>query len=102
MKKNITLRSISKVLILFILSFTLGQSAAVQASGLSVTVQEVNQKINAQHAGWSAKENWVTQLPREQIERMLGMQNPPQPEVEFMATEASSRRMFALPVAPTS
>ncbi len=43
----------------------------------------VQQAILSQHANWEARDNWVSQLPQEQVKRMLGLQTPPDTNAEF-------------------
>jgi C1A family cysteine protease len=61
------------------------------------SVNDVQQAITAKHAGWTAKENWVTQLPREQVIRMMGVQKAPNHDAEFMIPEGSVLRKAKLP-----
>lgn len=69
----------------------------VWASGQPISSASLQQLINAQHAGWVAKDNWVTELPREQIQRMLGVQHPPQHDLAFRMPEHTAAEL-GLPV----
>lgn len=58
---------ITHSLLLGLALFSFGLNAAVN-------VAEVQRKINATGAQWVAKSNWVSELPANQVKRMLGSQ----------------------------
>jgi C1A family cysteine protease len=53
------------------------------------SASQLQQIINAKNAGWVAKDNWVTRLPRAQIQRMLGLQQKPDLNAQFMAPSST-------------
>ena len=67
------------VLTLFILP------AANAADFALLDAASVQKVIQNQHAAWEAQDNWVSQLPKDQIIRMLGVQTPPDNTAEFSA-----------------
>jgi hypothetical protein len=42
-----------------------------------IDAREVQASISRAHADWKAKESWVTRLSREDLNRLLGLKNPP-------------------------
>ena len=59
---------------------------------LSMTLHSRTHAIRAaKKAGWVAKDNWVTRLPREQIKRMMGVQKAPDQDAEFAIREGSRK-----------
>ena len=55
---------------------------------------DVSMMTAAKKAGWVAKDNWVTHLPREQIKRMMGVQKAPNLDAEFTVREGSENYLF--------
>src|SRR4051812_6353002 len=49
----------------------------------SVDVNAVQAAIAKAHAGWRAKPTWVSQLPKDQIKRMLGLKALPKGNLDF-------------------
>ncbi|MBI3556151.1 MAG: hypothetical protein HY074_07800 [Deltaproteobacteria bacterium] len=58
-------------------------SAFAADSQKIIDVKTVQGWITQKHANWRAKESWVSRLPKEDIQRMLGLQKPPQGTLDF-------------------
>jgi C1A family cysteine protease len=54
-----------------------------------INVTNLNQTLKQQNATWIAKDNWLTQLPKAEIKRMMGLQQAPPVDVEFLAPQTS-------------
>jgi len=67
--------------------FSLGTA---QKSEAAVPADLVNQAIQAKHAQWKAKENWVSKLSQDQIKRMLGVTEMKSTDAEFIAPRRKS------------
>ena len=63
----------------FVLGFTLSAGAVAD----TLHVEAVQKALLAKKAGWVAKENWLTKLPKDQLRRMMGVQTPPSTEAQF-------------------
>ncbi|MGK5087584.1 C1 family peptidase [Bdellovibrionota bacterium FG-2] len=48
-----------------------------------IDIQSVQNSIKKANAAWQAKESWVTHLSQAEIQRMLGLQTPPQGTLDF-------------------
>jgi C1A family cysteine protease len=51
----------------------------------AVSLSQVQQAIQANKAKWTAHETWVSRLPHDQIQRMLGLKHIPAKESRFSA-----------------
>lgn len=51
-------------------------------------VSSLNQTLQKTRAGWVARDNWVNQLPRDQVRRMLGLRGTPPADVQFSVPES--------------
>src|SRR5262249_26333044 len=69
---------------------TAAQSASSATAAMSSSaLSSLNQTLKANHAAWSAADNWVTRLPLDQVKRMMGVKNPPDADVQFSVPRAS-------------
>lgn len=59
-------------------------SLSAHADQSAISVDQIQKAINLRKAGWVAKENWVTKLPRAEIKRMMGVQEAPDLAAEFI------------------
>ncbi|WP_413290289.1 C1 family peptidase [Bdellovibrio sp. HCB337] len=48
-----------------------------------INVKTLNEKLEKENATWVAKENWLTRLPKAEIQRMLGLKGHVESDVEF-------------------
>ena len=62
-----------------------------------VNVQKLNQKLDKSNAGWVAKDNWINNLSKAEVQRMLGLKDTPSADVEFTAPKKVTT--LALPTA---
>ncbi len=67
-----------------------GASALAADSQKIIDVKTVQGWITQKHANWHAKESWVSKLPKEDIQRMLGLQKPPQGTLDFSAVRKNT------------
>src|SRR5437868_1620547 len=85
----------------------LGMGALVVGSfGLSVAfaaetrkvmdVQSVQAAIAASKAGWQAKDNWVNNLSKAEITRMMGLLEPPKGSLDFQSVGVKNAKGGAL------
>ena len=74
--------NISKALGLSLLVGVIGTSAYADSNRF-IEVDAIQGIIAKKHAKWRAKENWITRLPREELQRMMGLQQPPQGSLDF-------------------
>ncbi len=68
-----------------------------QAEVGKLAVDSLQSTLAQSHAAWSAKENWVSRLPLDQLRRMMGLRNPPTTDVEFEAPRDAVRALGATP-----
>lgn len=54
-----------------------------------INVKNVNQLLQKQNAAWTAKDNWLTQMSKEEVKHMMGLQQAPPVDVEFIAPMAA-------------
>lgn len=54
-----------------------------------INVTNLNQTLKKQNATWVAKDNWLTQMPKAEIKKMMGLQQAPPVDVEFVAPQTS-------------
>lgn len=54
-----------------------------------INVSNLNQTLKKQNATWVAKDNWLTQMSKAEVKRMMGLQQAPPVDVEFVAPQAS-------------
>lgn len=52
-----------------------------------INVTNLNQTLKKQNATWVAKDNWLTQLPKAEVKRMMGLQQAPAVDVEFVVPQ---------------
>lgn len=72
--------------ILFLLAF------ATTVASAEMDVQSLNQKLKNDQATWTAKDNWVNQLSKEEVKRLLGLNREPQSGVDFIKPEYQTLR----------
>lgn len=53
------------------------------AFGNTVNVQSLNKSLQKQNATWIAKDNWLNQLPRQELIRMMGVKEAPNADIQF-------------------
>lgn len=63
--------------VLFLLAF------ATSVAFANTDVQTLNQQLKKEKANWVAKDNWVNQLSKTEIKRMLGLKRAPTEGVDF-------------------
>ena len=79
-------------------------SAAMLFNGLAlanngtgyVNVEQLNKKLEKTHAQWTARDNWVNNQSKSEIQHMMGLRTAPKAGVQFQAP-ASLRIQQALP-----
>lgn len=52
-----------------------------------INVKALNEKLEKENATWVAKENWLTRLSKPEIQRMLGLKNHTESDVDFEAPD---------------
>lgn len=76
-------------LFLLLLSFSTSHAETL------LNVQDLNHELQTKKAGWVAKDSWLTHLSKAEARRMMGLQNTPSAEVEFVApTNAKVRASY--------
>ncbi|MBC7372137.1 MAG: hypothetical protein H7326_11255 [Bdellovibrionaceae bacterium] len=68
---------------------------SVSSAESIVNVQKLNLKLDRTNAGWVAKDNWLNNLSKAEIKRMMGLKNTPTDDVEFVAPK--NMKALALP-----
>ena len=64
-----------------------------------VDVHALSAQLQSQNSGWVAKDNFMNQKSLDEIRRMLGVQNPPKPGLQFKSVYSNANRSEAkLPV----
>jgi C1A family cysteine protease len=58
----------------------------------AINVQQLNQKLAKTNAEWVAKDNWLNQLPKADLKRMMGLRSVPTAEVEFVSPDNFSTK----------
>lgn len=71
--------------------FVLGAqgSLAFAETQKMIDVQSVQNVLNQTGASWTAKHSWVTDLTQPEMQRLMGVQKPPQGNLDFEATGTS-------------
>lgn len=73
-------------------------ATAMTASAATMNVEQLNQRLVKEKAQWIAKDNWVNQLSKEDVKRMMGLRKAPSADVEFIEP-ASLQSKETLPAA---
>lgn len=53
-----------------------------------VNVQNLNKALQKQNSTWIAKDNWLNQLPRNELIRMMGVKQTPNADIQFAVPES--------------
>ena len=61
--------------------------SALASAQQAVHIESVNQALRLTNAKWKAKENWVSRLSKPEIQRMLGVKELPDMNIEFAVPE---------------
>jgi len=59
-----------------------------------INVTNLNQTLKKQNATWVAKENWLTQLPKAEVKRMMGLQQAPPVDVDFVLPQMNIQEVL--------
>jgi hypothetical protein len=71
----------------FLLLTGLITAGAVANAATMMNVKNVEKAILAQKAGWQPRDNWVNHLSRAEVQRLLGLKNAPNSNIQFSAPE---------------
>jgi len=85
---------VNRILILVVLALL---QINVLAAEQRINIQVLNEKLQNQGATWYAKDNWLNQLPKEDLQRMMGLRETPAQDAEFVVPESSIKTKGNLP-----